>query len=235
MDPASQLRRSFVYRQLAEAGAVFKVASGGAVAMHYGDPDEEAETARRLGLADLSVLPRTGFKGAGAAQWLATQGVVLPGVNEAAQQQDGSLAARLGPDDILLLGGLDGVEVASEPLDRLNHAWTQAGGDVSRGYPVPRRDTHAWIVLTGEFAADMLAKLCAVDLRPRSFANHRIAQTSVARANAIVIRADLAATLGFHLLVDSSMADYCLPVLLDAMSEFGGGLVGYQALQSLLR
>lgn len=233
MDPASQLRRSVVYRQLAEAGAVFDVAAGGAVATHYGDPDEEAETARRLGVADLSVLPRTGFKGAGAAKWLAAQGVVLPGVNEAAAQQDGSLAARIGPDDVLLLGGLDKVEVVSEPLDRLNHAWAQTGGDDPRGYPVPRQDTHAWFVLTGEFAADMFAKLCAVDLRPQSFANHRIAQTSVARANAIVIRADLAQTLAYHLLVDSASADYYLPVLLDAMSEFGGGLVGYQALRAL--
>ena len=231
MDPASQLRRSLVYRQLAEAGAVFDLATGGAVAMHYSDPDEEAETARRLGVADLSVLARAGFKGPGASQWLAAQGVVLHGVNEAAAQQDGSLAARLGPDDILLLGGLDDANA----LEHLPQAWAQSGGDALRGYPVPRRDSHAWFVLTGEFAADMFAKLCAVDLRPRSFANHRITQTSVARANAIVIRADLAATPGFHLLVDSSMADYYLPVLLDAMSEFGGGLVGYQALQALLR
>ncbi len=79
----------------------------------------------------------------------------------------------------------------------------------------------------------MFAKLCAVDLRSQSFANHRIAQTSVARANAIVIRANLAQTLVYHLLVDSASADYFLPVLLDAMSEFGGGLVGYQALRAL--
>jgi sarcosine oxidase subunit gamma len=232
VDPASQARRSFVYRQLAAAGAVFDAAADGAVAAHYGNAEAGTETARRLGLADLSVLPRSGFKGAGTARWLAAQGVSLPEVNEAAVQQDGTLAARLGPEEVLLLGGLDG---AAGQLDRLSEAWTNAGGDGPRGYPVPRRETHSWFLVTGGHAADMFAKLCAVDLRPQCFANHRIAQTSVARANAIVIRADLAQTLAYHLLVDSASADYFLPVLLDAMSEFGGGLVGYQALQALLQ
>ena len=230
MDPASQTRRSFVYRQLAEAGAAFDVVAGGALAMHFGNPDGELETARRLGLADLSVLPRVGFKGAGAAQWLAVQGVSLPEVNEAAAQQGGGLAARLGPEEVLLLGGLDG---AAGLVDRLNEAWAETSTVEPRGYPVPRRETHAWFLVTGERAADMFAKLCAVDLRPQCFANHRIAQTSVARATAIVIRADLAGRPAYHLLVDSATADYYLPVLLDAMSEFDGGLVGYRALQAL--
>lgn len=232
MDPANQTRRSFVYRQLAEAGAAFDAAAGGALAMHYGDAEAEAETARRLGLADLSVLPRVGFKGAGATQWLVAQGLSLPEVNEAAAQQDGTLAACLGPEEALLLGGLD---CAAGLVGGLDEAWADAGGDEPRGYPVPRRETHAWFLVTGGHAADMFAKLCAVDLRPQSFANHRIAQTSVARANAIVIRADLAGTLAYHLLVDSAAADYYLPVLLDAMSEFAGGLVGYQALKALLQ
>lgn len=230
MDPASQTRRSFVYRQLAEAGAAFDVVAGGALAMHFGSPDGELETARRLGLADLSVLPRVGFKGAGAAQWVAVQGVSLPEVNEAAAQQGGGLAARLGPEEVLLLGGLDG---AAGLVDRLNEAWAETSTVEPRGYPVPRRETHAWFLVTGERAADMFAKLCAVDLRPQCFANHRIAQTSVARATAIVIRADLAGRPAYHLLVDSATADYYLPVLLDAMSEFDGGLVGYRALQAL--
>lgn len=231
MDPASRTRRSFVYRQLAGAGAVFDTVAGGAVAMHYGDPDGEVETARRLGVADLSVLPRGGFKGPGTAQWLVGQGVAVPEVNGAAAQHDGSLAARLGPEEVLVLGGLDG---AVGFVDRLDKAWAD-GGDGPRGFPVPRQETHAWFLVMGEHAADMFAKLCAVDLRPQSFANHRIAQTSVARANAIVIRADVAGTLAYHLLTDSATADYYLPVLLDAMSEFAGGLVGLQALQTLLQ
>ena len=235
MDPASKTRRSFVYRQLAGAGAEFDALAEAAVALHYGDPDGEVETARRLGVIDLSVLPRIGFKGTGTTKWLATQGVSIAQVNTAVAQPGGTLAARLGPEEVLLLGGLARREIASEPLDRLSAAWADNDEGAARGYPIPRQDTHARFLIIGTHAADMFAKLCAVDLRPQRFAIHRIAQTSVARANAIVIRADVAEILAFHLLTDSAMADYYLPVLLDAASEFDGGLVGYQALQSLLR
>ena len=43
--------------------------------LDFGDPDGEAQAARRLGLADISVLPHTGFKGAGVVEWLRGQGV----------------------------------------------------------------------------------------------------------------------------------------------------------------
>ena len=65
LEPHAQLRRSFVYRKLRDLGARFEVINGGAVAMDFGDdPAAEAERAQNLGLADLSPLPRTGFKGA---------------------------------------------------------------------------------------------------------------------------------------------------------------------------
>ena len=230
MDPASQTRRSFVYRQLAAAGAAFDAIADGALAVHFGDAVSEAETARRMGLADLSVLPRGGFKGPGASEWLAGQGLTLPAVNEAAAQE-GGLAARLAPEEVLVLGGLDG---AGDLISRLGEAWAAGPAGTARGYPVARRDSQAWFLITGERAAEMFAKLCAVDLRPGTFSNQRVAQTSVARANGIVIRADVGHTLAFHLLVDSAMADYYLPVLQDAMSEFGGSLIGFAALQALL-
>ena len=53
-------------------------------------------------------------------------------------------------------------------------------------------------------AADMFAKLCGVDLSPNRFAEGQVAQTSVARLSAIVIRSDTAGALAFHLLADSA-------------------------------
>ena len=55
-------RRAFHYRDLEAAGAQFETVQDAAVAWAYGS-DGEADTARRLGLADLSPLARTGFKG----------------------------------------------------------------------------------------------------------------------------------------------------------------------------
>ncbi len=70
------VRRSFVYRKLEAAGATFDEADG--AARDFGDAPGEAAAARRLGLADLSLVPRAGFKGSGAAEWLSSHGVVGP-------------------------------------------------------------------------------------------------------------------------------------------------------------
>jgi sarcosine oxidase, subunit gamma len=79
----------------------------------------------------------------------------------------------------------------------------------------------------------MFAKICGVDLRASSFANHRIAQTSVARSNGIVIRSDLGGVPAYHLLGDSASASFVWRSVLDAMDEFGGAPVGLDALLKL--
>src|SRR5262245_51119002 len=64
-------------------------------------------------LADLSLQPRSGFKGRGTPEWLESEGVALPEINHAARQPDGTLAIRLGPREVLLLaprpGSCDGL------------------------------------------------------------------------------------------------------------------------------
>ena len=72
----------------------------------------------------------------------------------------------------------------------------------------------------------MFAKVCGVDLRPAMFAVDAVAQTSVARLNAIVVRADLETVPAFRLLGDSASAAYMWESLLDAMAEYGGAAVG---------
>ena len=126
-----------------------------------------------------------------------------------------------------MLGARDG----SDPLpDKLDAAWNDKSGLC---FPVPRRDASFWFNITGEMATAMFAKICGVDLRPKSFANHMIAQTSVARSNAIIIRDDLGAVPAFHMLGDSASAGYMWMCLLDAMEEFGGKPVGLQAVLAL--
>ncbi len=79
----------------------------------------------------------------------------------------------------------------------------------------------------------MFAKLCGVDLRPAKFASGRIAQTSIARLNGIVIRDDKGELPAYHLLVDSASAGYLWGCLRDAMTEFGGTPIGLRALRSV--
>jgi sarcosine oxidase, subunit gamma len=231
--PTDFLRRSFCWRKLVEAGARFEELNGAAVAMRYANATDEDDTARRLGLADLSPLPRVGFKGKGTADWLASQGLTLPTEpNRTAAQSDGSLALRLAQEEIFLLGNLKG----EAGLGRTLHdGWVAAGTPPAsaRGFLLPRAETHAWFLVTGENAAEMLAKLCGVDLRPAKFENGRIAQTSAAKMSVVIARADQGATLAYHLVADSASAEYLWNCLIDAMAEFNGGPVGLKAMQGL--
>jgi len=232
--PTAFPRRSFIYRALQEAGARFAPLNDAAVAADFGKPTEvEAAQARRLGIADLSVLPRTGFKGAGTVEWLTAQGLTIgPDSNRAYRQPGGELAARLAPTEIFLIDDLAG---GGELIRRLNAAWTWGSEKPRRliGYPMPRAESHAWFMVTGEQVPAMFAKICGVDLRLHRFATGAIAQTSVAKMSAIVIRADLGGTPAFHLLADSASALYLWTCVLDAMAEFDGGPVGWSALRQL--
>lgn len=233
VQPTAFSRRSFIYRKLIEQGARFSEINGAAMAMSFGDEQAEIEQARTLGLADISVQARTGFKGLGTAEWLTAQGIHLPEEsNRAVRQTDGSLTARLAPAEILLLGDLEG---QGDTVKRLQDAWQTAEIPPAspRGFPVPRQDSHAWFAITGQHAPAMFAKLCGVDLRAHKFLGGSVAQTSVARLSTIVIRHDLGNTLGYYALCDSASADYFWDCLMDAMIEFKGGPIGLAALRTM--
>ena len=95
--PDQRLRRSALYRELKALDATFAEVNGAACAMVCGGSAEaEAERARTLAICDLSPLPRAGFKGVGAIDWVRTQGVTVTDANNmTAWQDDGASAARL--------------------------------------------------------------------------------------------------------------------------------------------
>lgn len=234
IEPNAQLRRSLVYRKLRDLGARFAPINGGAVAIDFGeDVEDESRLARRLAIADLSPLPRTGFKGAGAVEWLQSQGVAVgPESNRGYRQARGETALRLAPTEILLIDSLTG---SGGFIGKLDAAWSWSAEKPRRpiGYPMPRADSHCWFTISGEHAATMFSKICGVDLRPAKFASGSIAQTSLAKMSGIVLRQDFGSVLGFHLLADSASADYLWDCLIDAMSEFDGGPIGLKALREL--
>lgn len=234
LDPATLKRRSFIYRKLAAAGAEFAEVNGGAVAMRYPARGEsETVTARRMALADLSVLPHGGLKGRGTVEWLTSQGLEIgTDSNKAYAQADGELAARLAPTEIFLLDSLQGT---GRLVNKLNNAWqwTPSAPRPQQGYPTPRQDSHVWFMVTGEKSPEMFAKICGVDLRTHRFAIGSIAQTSLAKMSAIIIRADLGSTLAYHLLADIASAEYLWTCVEDAIAEYDGGIVGLAALRSL--
>jgi len=172
----------------------------------------------RLEIADASELPRLGFKGQGTLPAMRKRGLVVENqANHAFRQQDGALCMVLAASEVFLLhpsnakGGI---------LASLENNWRIEDGE--RTYPVPRRHSHAWFAVRGDASPAMLAKLCAVDFRPHRFNDLSVAQTSVARLNSIVLRADARGRLTYHVLADSACSAYMLSCLKDAAGEFEG-------------
>lgn len=212
--PEQYNRRSFIHARLAAAGAEFVDIGDAAVADRF--PGRPVPS---LGLADLSPLPRTGIKGPRAFAWLVEAGWPVPTANNTvAMQEAGHIVARLGDREAIVLVRFD---ADHDRVRQLADAIPGGGAWV-----VPRRDTNCWFRLRGDRAVDCLQKLCGVDLRAAHFPAGSVAQTSVARLNAIVIRDPAAEGHEFHLLADSASAGWFWNAVLDAMDEFGGGPAG---------
>lgn len=216
--PEAFSRRSFVYPERVAAEAEFAERGDCTVASRIPGDDELP-----LALIDLSPLMRTGIKGPRARAYLEERAWPVPETNNAAVRNDaGALVLRLGDNELVILSDPTGDEGPVRALD--------AGIPGAGAWHVPRRDSHCWFLLHGDPAVDCLAKLCGVDLRPSAFAPGSIAQTSVARLNAIVCRDPAIPAPAFHLLADSASALWFHDALLDAMHEFGGGPAGLQRL-----
>ncbi|RTL49582.1 MAG: sarcosine oxidase [Bradyrhizobiaceae bacterium] len=182
--------------------------------------------AQSLLIADLSGLPRLGFKGRGTLAAMQARGLQLANTpNRAFRQADGSLCMVLAASEVFLLGSLTG---DSGKFAEFETNWRI--DDNERTYPMPRRHSHSWFALQGDAAPEFFSKLCAVDLRPHVFGDLAIAQTSVARLSAIVLRADSNGGALYHLLSDSASSDYMLACLKDAAGEFGGTIADSSAL-----
>lgn len=180
-------------------------------------------TTPALGLTDLNGLPRLGFKGADTVAWLTRQGLELPEQANTALFNNGLVVARLSLTEFFLAALSD---AAADTLTLLRGAWSLDLAE--RTYLLERADSHACVALTGPQASDMLAKVCAIDLRAHKFGRLSVAQTSVARSNAIVVRIDThAAEPQFLIFSDLSSVEYHWECLLDAMQEFAGNALAY--------
>lgn len=219
-------RRTPLRRMLEREGAAWRDLADAAVAATVG-----GQGAPALTIADLSPLPRVGFKGPGTIEAMKKRGITVePKPNRAFRQADGGLCLVLAPGEVFLLSDLAG---NGARCDALAKSWRIEDGE--RSYPLMRRDSHAWLTVAGGDAPAMFAKLCAVDLRPEKFLDLSVAQTSVAKMSAIIARADIGKHIAFHVLADSAAALYFCTCLLDAAREFQGRLAGLDFLRALER
>jgi sarcosine oxidase subunit gamma len=143
-----------------------------------------------ISLTDLTAAPCFGLKGAGSADWLAGKGIPLLAVNRIGAY-GGMRVLRLGNEDILLLAEQD-----EQGLAELVNAWHS--DTAAKGYSSWREEGWAWMRLSGPLVSEAMARLCALDLRAERFGAEEIAQTRVARIEAVTFRADT----GFDMLFD---------------------------------
>lgn len=219
IDPEAFIKRSSVYRQLPDAD--FTELAGGAVASKLvGDCREQAQVS---GLMDLSIVPRSGFRGSNASAHLQALGLPVPeGPNQLSTGEKGELVLRLSPTEYWVLAPLDNCRA----VERLKELPLPPAC-----YPLYCQDSHAWFVMTGNHIAETMAKVCGVDLRETMFPKGAIAQTSVARVNAVIARHDVGGLPAISILSDSASSEYLWQALLDAMTEFGGRPVSLAAVQ----
>ncbi|GAA5002273.1 sarcosine oxidase [Acinetobacter puyangensis] len=176
---------------------------------------------QQCALLDLTNLSRVGFRGIASADYLHDLGYQLPDVaNTALAQDNDEWVARLSLTEYLLLGTLNdfGEHVAS-----IEKNWQVSE---HANYLLPRQDSHAWFQISGRCIVDVMAKLCGVDLSHSVFSTGQVAQTSVARINAIIINVSSPDLAKFNILCDRASAVYLWQVLLDAIAEFDGQVIG---------
>ena len=226
--------RSFVYRKFDHLPVTWSEINGYAAALSIHDTNLEIEYAQKMALCDLSYIQRIGFKGIGTNEWLQTQKIIIPqDLNMAEVASNGCLIARLGSQDILVL---DHLEKETNTKQRLEEQWhyDHAENKHSCGNIMPRQDSHSCFYVCGTNAPEMFSTLCAVDLRVNKFNNLMIAQTSLARISAIIIRCDAGNTPGYYVLVENVTSEYCWDCIQDAMKEYSGQLIGLSCLIDLI-
>jgi sarcosine oxidase subunit gamma len=188
----------------------------------YGPDDEHV--AQVVGVGDLSARRRCGYKGPGAAAWLAEHGLPIPPQPNAwLELAPGGLVARLGRSEFLIEDAPGGTRCAS----LAQHALP------ARVYPVLRQD--AELVLTGPKAGELLLQTCSVDFGGLHLAARPAVLTSMVGVGVTVIAEPAASVPSgsawrYRIWCDATFGAYLWQTLVEVARDLGGGPVGLEAL-----
>jgi sarcosine oxidase subunit gamma len=186
-------------------------------ALDFGDRTAEQDRARRLGLCDVSPLPRLEVKGPNAAAFLESHHIAVPPeIFDVLPWGSGGVIARTGGAAFLLEDGPQGslVAILAEELD-------SAGPGV---YPAPRAD--AALLLSGTRAADVLLQTCGYDFRRPG---PKLVMTRVAGVSASVLHRTINNIGAYQLWVDGTFGVSLWETLLEIVRELGGDAAGLSA------
>lgn len=185
------------------------------VPLQFGEPAKELLTARVLGLADVSFLPRVVVKGPQAVELLQSQQIPIPGdLFSVSPLAGGGLIARTGGSEFFLEDGVQGDTVARvEAALAAGHAGA---------YRVLRQD--AALILSGTRAGELFRHISSYDFL--SDAGTNLVFTQVANVSCSVLPCELQGIPAFRLWTDGTFGIYVWETLLEIAREFGGDAVG---------
>ena len=165
-----------------------------------------------LRLIDLSLVCREGVRGAGAREWLLSQGHSLPDApNQIVASGESGAVMSMSHREFWLL----------QP-DSAASSGRPASEAVTIGvWPLYCQHSHGWLQLAGEPRAEVMTKLCGVDLSEAAFPLGSVAQTQAARVSVIAAaHQNENGQSVFSILVDQSLARYLWEAIEDAMGEW---------------
>jgi len=192
---------------------------GMTVPLCFTTPEDELEQLSKLGLADLSALPRFGCKGREAAEWMTARDLpVPPSIYGWQRLEDGELLLRVDDREYMLENGPGG--------GRAEILATELGSGADGVYRVQRQD--ASFMIAGRRATEVLAQTCSVNIAETGddFFKTRVALTSCS-----VKREDLGSVPAHRLWCDPSYGEYLFAALLEIVRELGGGPVGWETIE----
>ncbi|SIT49114.1 Sarcosine oxidase gamma subunit [Paraburkholderia piptadeniae] len=178
--------------------------------------------AATLGIADVSYLARTGFKGKGVAAWLQAQDIPVPAQpNSWAPLAGGGVVLRLGVSEYLIEDGLThGSSARMAHLDTPVHV-----------YPVLHQDVA--LVLCGEAVHELLLQTCNVNFGALDLAFRPVVLTSMAGVAVTVMPGARAGRAYYRVWADGTYGLYLWETLSGIAAELGGGPVGLAAITDI--
>ncbi|WP_272643109.1 sarcosine oxidase subunit gamma [Marinomonas mediterranea] len=179
-----------------------------------------------------SIKDRIGFRGKGARSFLEAQGITVPSKPNQSVFENGMAVLRLSATEVWLidLEPNPNSDTKQAPVSTANKRMSEldaAANDAPNVYRLFCQHSHAQFCFyenkngsqghrQQETLATLFSKVCGVDLRDKPFPVGSIAQTSVARVNAIVVKGSEC----FYLLSDIASSDYLWNAMSDSAQEF---------------
>jgi len=173
-------------------------------------------------LCDLSTLPRTGLKGAGAADFLGARGFPVPEQHNEWLAYRNGIVARLGHTEFLLESGADD--------------WThELGFDTLPAMdvvPILREDSS--LLLGGAHVLDLFARTCSFEFAALRDRPREVVMTQMIGVSITALALSFAPTPAYRLWCDPSFGDYIAHSLAQISMELGGINVEPQQLTTYL-